>query len=83
MQKNIAMHKQVLDRLVDFYVQNIDHLKYGTKKYVCKSIANMADVQLGTLLTFEQSDENKKKIVDFNKQLREKSKDIYNIYKKR
>ena len=82
MQKNIAMHKQVLDRLVEFYVQNIDNLKYGTKKYVCKAIANMADVQLGTLLTFEQSDENKKKIVDFNKQLREKSKDIYNIYKK-
>lgn len=82
MQKNIKMHDLVLNRLIEFYEENKEKLDINKRTYIRNRISIMADTQLGTLLTFEVKEENKNKIKEFNKNLKNKSIEIYNSYKK-
>lgn len=82
MQKNIKMHKLVLNRMIDYFEENKKYLSKEKCNYLKKQIATVADAQLGTLLTFEINEERKNEIKDFNKKLKESSKDIFNVYKK-
>ena len=82
MQKNIKMHDQVLNTLIQFYEKNKHNIQLNKKNYIANRLAVMANTQLGTLLTFDQNEETKNKIKEFNKNLKANSKDIYNKYKK-
>lgn len=82
MQKNIKMHDIVLYRLINFYNDNKNKLNANKLKYLLNRIVRMADTQLGTLLTFEQNKDNKNKIKEFNKKLKESSMEIYKKYRK-
>ena len=82
MQKNIGMHSIVLERLLNHYNESCDRLSEAKKQYLIRMIAWVADVHLGTLLTFEMNKKQINKIKEFNKELEEKNIDIYNEYKK-
>lgn len=82
MQKNIKMHDIVLKRLIKFYEDNKQKLSKEKLMYLVNRVGIMADTQLGTLLTFEQNEETKNKIKQFNNYVKEISSDIYKQYKK-
>lgn len=82
MQKNINMHKIVCDRMINFYMQNKKILSNKKLEYLEKQIATVLDAHLGTLLTYDVNKENKKKIIKFNKELKNNSYDLYKKYKK-
>jgi len=82
MQKNIDMHKIVLNRMIQYFEENKEEISKEKKEYLIKQIATVADAHIGTLLTFEMNKETRNKIKDFNKELKKKSRSIYNMYKK-
>lgn len=82
MQKNINMHKIVLDKLIDYYNSNKEIISKEKKDYLIKQIVPVADTQLGTLLTFDTTKSQKQKIINYNIELKNKSSDIYKVYKR-
>lgn len=82
MQKNIKMHDKVLTRLIRFYEENKNDLPYNNNIFLKNRIAIMASNQLNTYLTYNDYKNMKKTIKEFNENLRLKSKDIYDTYKK-
>ena len=82
MQKNIHQHDIVLKRLVKFYEDSKGKIENEKLIYLKNRISSMADVQLGTILTFEMSEECINNIKKFNTYLKENSLDIFNQYKR-
>lgn len=82
MQKNINMHDIVLNRLINFYEENKGKLTKNKEKFLQKRIVLIANTQLMTLLTFKCNRENKNRVINFNKELKTHSVEIYNEYKK-
>ena len=82
MQKNINMHETVLSRLVEFYENIKLDVDVNKKIYLKNRISSMADVQLGTLLTFDITPSKKEEIRKFNNNLKEQSYEIFKQYKK-
>ena len=80
MQKNIAMHDLVLNRLIDYYNEN--EMSKAKKDYLIKMVVPVADIHLSILLTFDINSEQISKIKDFNRNLSKKCYDIYSAYKK-
>lgn len=81
MKKNINQHDLVLNHLLDYY-SGLKNLSFGQNYLISNRIADMANVQLGTLLLFETSKENKQRVKEFIKVIKTKNKDIYKIFKK-
>ncbi|MBQ2835560.1 MAG: glycosyltransferase family 2 protein [Clostridia bacterium] len=83
MRKNIKMHDFVLNRLIDFYEnkkkENVDK---NVLIYIRNRIALVAANQLSTYLTYDDKKERLGKIKKFNMELKNKSNDIYERYKK-
>ncbi len=82
MQKNINMHKIVLDKLIAYYNDNKENISNAKKDYLIKQIVPVADTHLGTLLTFDMTKLQKQKIKEFNINLKNKCIDVYSVYKK-
>lgn len=82
MKKNIAMHDIVLNRLIELYEHNKKELSMGKKEFLKKRILLMAHTQLMILLAFECNKENKQRLKEYNKKLKNDSIEIYNEYKK-
>ena len=82
MQKNIGMHAIVLDRMVNYFEENKKNISLNKQLYLKKQIATVADAHLGTLLTFKMNKDIKEKIINFNKKLKNRSEEIYCVYKK-
>ena len=81
-QKHIDMHDLVLKRMIKYYQDNIN-LENNKKAYLANRIANMEDLQLGTLLSFKNDADKVNTIKKYNNELKELSEDIYNIYTKK
>ncbi len=82
MQKNINMHEMVLNRLINYYNDNKDTISKEKREYLIKLIVPVADAHLGTLLTFKIDKNQINKIKEYNKCLKDKCIDVYNVYKK-
>ena len=81
-QKHIDMHDLVLKRLIKYYENNKEKLDENTKNYMANRIARMEDLQLGTLLSY--NDKNKiEKIKKYNIELKNLCTEIYEIYCKK
>lgn len=81
MQKHLDMHDLVLKRLIKYY-NGMKNVNVNSKEYVQNRLACMADVQLGTLLSFNNS-ETKNEIKKFNKEIKSLNFEIYEIYSKK
>ena len=81
MKKNINQHDLVLTHLLNWYVENKTKLSSGQNHYIVKRIANMADVQLGTMLLFEINNENKNKVKMFIHKIKKCDAKIYALFK--
>lgn len=83
MKKNIKVHEKVLENLINYYEkkksENIDE---NALCYIKNRIGIVAANQLTTYLTFDDKKERKTIVKKFSKELKEKSNDIYSIYKK-
>ncbi len=79
MQRNIAMHEQVLDSLIDMYEQykSGDSFDEHVGKYLAARISTMAGTQMGVYLSFKPSAEYKARLHRFISQLKARSADIY------
>lgn len=82
MQKNLNMHDLVLKRLIKYYEDNKNIFNENVKNYISKRIADMADTQLMTILTFKDDKELKNKVKGYFKEIKFESEDIYNKFKK-
>ena len=82
MQKNIDIHTNVLEHLIDFYKDNHKKLSKSRDKYLIRRIVGFADNELVTLLTFKQTKKQVDKIRDYNKWLEKKNKTIFKYYSK-
>ena len=82
MRKNIAQHERVLEHLLETYSSNVTKYDEGNRDYIASRIALMANTNLNTLLLFEPSKENKARTKNFFVYLKNKNKEIYNIFKK-
>ena len=76
------MHFLVLNRLMDFYVENKNNISKGKQEYIKRRVFKMASAHLGILLTFEANKENKQNIINFNKLIKSKCLEIYKEYKR-
>lgn len=81
MQKNIDMHKLVLERLIGYYEANKNKMDQNVSQYMLKKICDMADTQLTTLLTFDMNKEQVEKVKDYFKYIN-RYDDLYNMFKK-
>ena len=81
MQKNIGMHRVVLDRLIAYYEENKNILSENVSNYMLRKICDMADTELSTLLTFDINPKQIEKIKEYFKDI-EKYNDLYTIFKK-
>lgn len=83
MQKNIKIHELVLNNLINYYEskkkENIDE---NALIYIKNRIALVAANQLSTYLTYDNKKQRLEIIKKFNKELKEKSIDIFEQYKK-
>jgi len=79
--KHLDMHDLVLNRLINYYNDNKKLKNVNIMEYIKNRIAVMADSQLTTLLSFKMDKNQKNKIKEYNKELKEKSIDIYIKYK--
>ena len=68
--------------LIDYYLNCKEALGEGQKKYISRRIANMADSQLGTLLLFDISKEQKNKVKEYIYKMKTVSSDISAEFKK-
>lgn len=82
MRKNIAQHEKVLEHLLETYSSNVTKYDEGNRDFIASRIALMANTNLNTLLLFEPSKENKARTKNFFVYLKNKNKEIYNIFKK-
>ena len=82
MQKHIDMHGLVLDRLLRYYEENKKLMNEDNANYMLRKVAEMADTQLATLLTFKINKEQKEVIKDFIKYIKEYN-DIYEIFRRK
>ena len=82
MQKNISMHHLVLTRLMKYYEENQENISENTRAYIASRLGKMADTELTTLLTFKINKEQKNKIKEFFKEIKETSKQIYKEFKR-
>ena len=81
MQKHIDMHDLVLKRLINFY-NNIDKnekININIKKYIKNRISYMADVQLGTILSFNNKN-TQEEVKKFNEFIKGANSEIYELY---
>ena len=83
LQKNIKMHDEVLNNLINFYEKNKSKLDENILNYIAKRIARMAWSETTTMLTFRDNKNMKKDIKEFILKLKNKSDDIYKMYTKR
>lgn len=74
--KNINQHDTVLTHLIEYYSNYENELKNGQKQYILKRVGIMADNQLGTLLLFDSSKEQKKEIKKYISKIETLNKDI-------
>ena len=81
MQKHLDMHDLVLKRLIKYY-NDLKDIDPAAKTYMRNRIAFMADTQLGTLLSFNNS-ETKNTIKSFNKEIKDLNEEIYSVYSKK
>lgn len=81
MQKHLDMHDLVLKRLINYY-NGLKKIDINSREYIKNRLACMADVQLGTLLSFNNG-ETKSAIKKFNKEIKSLNSEIYNIYSKK
>lgn len=83
MRKNIKMHDQVLNRLINFYEEKKkENINRNMLIYIRNRVGIMAANQLSTYLTYDDKKERVENIKKFNEELKSKSNDIYNGYKK-
>lgn len=83
MRKNIKMHDQVLNRLINFYEEKKkENINRNMLIYIRNRVAIMAATQLSTYLTYDDKKERVEIIKKFNTELKSKSDDIYGRYKK-
>lgn len=80
-QKYINMYKLVLDRLINYYEKNKKLLSNNKLKYLAKKIADAADRELVTLLTFKIDKDQIIKIKDFFNYIKQYD-EIYNYFRK-
>lgn len=81
MQKNIDMHRLVLDRLIAYYEENKNMLSENVSNYMLRKICDMADAELSTLLTFDINQKQIEKIKEYFQYI-EKYNDLYTVFKK-
>ena len=82
MKKNIAMHDLVLTHLCQDYEQNKQNMSDEQKAFIISRLGVMANTQLGVLLCFDVNKGNKQRVKNFAKELKQKSTDIFNEFKK-
>ena len=83
MKKNIKMHEQVLERLINYYEnKKQDSINENVLTYIKNRIAIVAANQLSTYLTYDDKKEKLEKIKKFHEELNAQSEDIYLKYKK-
>ena len=81
MQKHLDMHDLVLKRLINYY-NSLKKLNINSREYIKNRLACMADVQLGTILSFNNSN-TKNEIKKFNNEIKSLNSEIYEIYSKK
>ena len=77
MKKNIAMHDLVLTHLCQDYESSKNMLSGSQRKFILKRLSNMSNTQLRTLLCFDINKENKQRVKNFTKELKQKSLDVF------
>ncbi len=83
-QKNIAMHEQVLKRLINYYedVKKKYDLHENVLNYMVKRISIMAISHLDIIMSFEPNKERKREVQELFKYLKKNSEDMYNAFAK-
>lgn len=81
MQRNIDMHRLVLDRLIAYYEENKNMLSENVSNYMLRKICDMADAELSTLLTFDINQKQIEKIKEYFQYIG-KYNDLYTVFKK-
>ena len=81
MKKNIAQHERVFTHLLEMYEKDKNTYSTEHNEFIAGRIASMADVQLGTYLLFDVSNEQKTTIKNFINDLKNKHNDIYRRFK--
>lgn len=81
MKKNIFQHDMVFKHLLKFYNEKKNGLSAAHREFITDRISLMADVQLGTLLLFDSSKENKGKIKSFIQFVKTESSEVFNKFK--
>ena len=81
MQKNIEIHNERLDNLIDFYKHNKKKLKDGKEYHVLRRIANFADNGLVIHLSFDINNKQIDKIKQYNDKI-SKNEEIFDLYSK-
>ena len=82
LQKHLTEHNIVLSSLVQFYEKNKADLDGKKKKFIISKISSIATNQLQTILTFNDENKKREKIIELNTYLKTNSSDIYKKYKR-
>ncbi|MBP3480393.1 MAG: glycosyltransferase family 2 protein [Clostridia bacterium] len=76
MQRNIKMHDDMLFSIAALY-NSIKDVRPPVAQYVLKKLIYISGTQLGTLLSFEPSRDNKKRLFDYIMKLKAQCPDAY------
>ncbi len=80
--KNLNQHEKVLVRLLTVLEKNKKTYQDGNCFYITNRLAEMANINLLTLLMLETNEENKKRIKNFFAYLKAKDADVYKMFSK-
>ena len=76
MQRNIRMHDDMVFSIVSLYNETAPS-RPAVAAYILKKLVMISGTEMGTLLSFEPSRENKARLFDFIRRLRESCPDAY------
>ncbi len=81
MQRNVKMHDAMLFSIVELY-NSIKAEKPEVAKYILNKLNMITGTQLGTLLSFKSSKENKRNLFDYMAKLKSQCPDAYDNFKR-
>lgn len=77
MQKNCSQHERVLEKLLQFYLEEKETLTPAKKAYIQKGIARFAVSQIKIYLSYPPSEEHRQQIITLDNRIRQAEPKIF------
>lgn len=76
MQRNIKMHDDMLFSIAELY-NSVKYERPAVAEYILNKLVYISGTELGTLLSFEPNQENKKRLSDYIQRLKTSCPEAY------